>query len=137
MKKQYKKILVVNEPLNLVWDFLTKPEFTKKYMYNSVIVSSCENNSSFSWLGTYMGEKVETEGTLLEYRPKTYFRFSELKNGELDEVVSYELEALSDNQTQVTLIAEYYGDEFSEYIRGWDDIVIKNFLELSNITISN
>lgn len=131
MENQYKKVLVVDEKSDVVWDFLTKPEYTKKYMYNSVIVSSWKEGESFSWLGEYLGEKVETEGTLVKYIPKSYFQFSELKDGKLDEIVSYQLESISDNQTKVTLIADYYGDDFPGYIQGWDEIVIKNFLTLS------
>ncbi len=135
MKNQYKKIFIINESQKLVWEFLTKPEFTKQYMYNSIIVSSWGKDASFSWRGTYMGEKVETEGILLEYNPYSYFKFSELKNGVLDEIVSYKLEALAENQIKVTLIADYYGNNFSEYVDGWNAIVIKDFLKLSSITI--
>lgn len=132
MTNVYVKTLVLDEPIKTVWNFLTQPEYTKQYMYNSVIVSPWIVGESFSWHGEYMGEKVVTEGTLLEYRPKTHFRFSELKDGILDEIVSYSLEAVDNNQTKVTVVAEYFGDSFADYKNGWDEIVIKNFIQLAH-----
>ena len=130
MTKTYKKTLLIDEDIHTVWRFLTEPEYTKKYMYNSSIISSWIIGESFSWQGEYEGEKVLTEGSLLAYIPKTHFKFSELKNGILDEIVTYSLESVESNKTKVSLVAQYFGDDFDGYQKGWDEIVIKNLIQL-------
>ena len=52
-----------------VWDVLTKPEWTEKYMYNCQIVSTLERGASLDWVGEYMGQKVHLIGEALEVKP--------------------------------------------------------------------
>ncbi|HEU4716742.1 MAG TPA: SRPBCC domain-containing protein [Bacteroidia bacterium] len=60
-----------------VWDVLTKPEETKKYMFGCETVSDWKEGSALLWKGEYEGkEMVFVSGFILEIVPGKLLRYS-------------------------------------------------------------
>ncbi len=54
-----------------VWDVLTKPEQTKKYMFGCETVSDWKIGSTLLWKGTYEGkEMVFVKGNIVDIQPE-------------------------------------------------------------------
>ena len=77
MESQVKKTIILNAEINTVWDALTKPQWTKRYMFGVEVISDWKVGSPILWKGRLKGdekiimkgsiEKIET-GKLLQFR---------------------------------------------------------------------
>ena len=62
-----KNSILINAPASKVWDALTDPEQTKKYMFGCKTVSDWKKGSSLLWKGEYGGkEMVFVKGTIID-----------------------------------------------------------------------
>jgi len=62
--------IVINAPASKVWDALTNPEQTKKYMFGCETVSDWKKGSPLLWRGTYEGKEVVfVKGNIVEIDP--------------------------------------------------------------------
>ena len=60
----------INSTNTIVWDILTKPEQTKKYMFGCETVSDWKKGSSLLWKGSYEGkEMVFVKGNIVDIEP--------------------------------------------------------------------
>jgi uncharacterized protein YndB with AHSA1/START domain len=60
-----KKTITINAEVSKVWEALTKPEWTKKYMAGSEVISDWKVGSPILWKGTLKGEgKILTKGSI-------------------------------------------------------------------------
>lgn len=60
----------IDAPASKVWDILTKPEQTKKYMFGCETVSDWKVGSELLWRGTFDGvELVAVKGHIKEIQP--------------------------------------------------------------------
>jgi len=61
------EILIDASPEN-VWEVLTKPEQTKKYMYGCESITDWQEGSSLIWRGEYEGQAMDfVSGTVKQY----------------------------------------------------------------------
>jgi len=59
--------IAINAPVAKVWDMLTNPEQTKKYMFGCETISDWKKGSALLWKGSYEGkEMVFVKGNILE-----------------------------------------------------------------------
>lgn len=66
-----KNSISINAPLSKVWNALTNPEETKKYMFGCETVSDWKTGSALLWKGSYEGkEMVFVKGNIVEIKPE-------------------------------------------------------------------
>ncbi|HEY3403350.1 MAG TPA: SRPBCC domain-containing protein [Ohtaekwangia sp.] len=62
--------ITIDAPASTVWDALTKPELTKKYMFGCETVSSWKVGSELLWKGMHEGKEVIfVKGNILDIVP--------------------------------------------------------------------
>jgi uncharacterized protein YndB with AHSA1/START domain len=70
MPLEIKNEITINAPASKVWDVLTNPEQTKKYMFGCETVSDWKKGSTLEWKGSYEGkEMVFVKGNISEINP--------------------------------------------------------------------
>ena len=66
-----KNSVIIDAPASKVWDALTHPEQTKKYMFGCETVSDWKVGSALLWKGSYEGkEMVFVKGDIVEIQPE-------------------------------------------------------------------
>src|SRR4051812_42178342 len=69
--------ITINADATKVWDVLTNPEQTKKYMFGCETVSDWKQGSSLLWQGNYEGKTmIFVKGYLLEIVPNRLLKYS-------------------------------------------------------------
>ncbi len=72
-----KNDITINADAARVWNVLTQPEETKKYMFGCETVSSWQQGSALLWKGSYEGkEMVFVKGYILEIVPNRLLKYS-------------------------------------------------------------
>ena len=65
-----KNTIVINAPATKVWNALTNPEETKKYMFGCETVSDWKPGSTLLWKGSYEGkEMIFVKGHVVQINP--------------------------------------------------------------------
>lgn len=76
-KLAVKNTININAPIEKVWDALTLPEETKKYMFGCETISDWKPGSTLLWQGSYEGqEMVFVSGYILEIEPPHLLKYS-------------------------------------------------------------
>ena len=69
--------ITLNAPAAKVWNALTNPAETKKYMFGCEALSDWEEGSPLIWKGTFNGvELVAVKGTIKKIRPGQYLEYT-------------------------------------------------------------
>jgi uncharacterized protein YndB with AHSA1/START domain len=68
--------IMINAPLEKVWDTLTKSEFVKLWQYGSDLQTNWEVGSKIKFVTEWEGKIFEQWGTVLEFNPTTKLRYS-------------------------------------------------------------
>jgi len=72
-----KNSITINAAPAIVWDVLTDPEQTKKYMFGCETVSDWKQGSTLLWKGVHEGEEtIFVKGYILEIVPKRLLKYS-------------------------------------------------------------
>ena len=72
-----KNAITINAPASNVWDALTNPEQTKKYMFGCKTVSDWKKGSSLLWTGSYEGrEMVFVKGNIMDIQPGKFLAYT-------------------------------------------------------------
>ncbi|CAF1443022.1 unnamed protein product [Adineta steineri] len=70
-------IISINADAATVWNVLTKPEETKKYMFGCETVSDWKEGSTLDWKGTYDGkDMVFVKGKILQIQPNKLLKYT-------------------------------------------------------------
>jgi len=136
-----KSEIVINAPAAKVWDALTKPEQTKKYMFGCETVSDWKAGSELLWRGSYEGkEMVFVKGRILEIKSPSLLKYTVIDpNASYPDIpenhlnVTYELNAQG-NQTKLVVIQDgfegaaegekRYKDTYNNG-EGWNPILVQ------------
>jgi uncharacterized protein YndB with AHSA1/START domain len=142
-----KNEILINSPASKVWDALTNPQQTKKYMFGCETVSDWNVGSTLLWEGSYEGKKmVFVKGTILDIQPGKYLAYTVIdpNNKALEDIPENYLTvtcslAEANNQTVLTITQGDYskvGDGENRYKHtidggGWQPILeqIKKLVE--------
>ena len=124
-----------------VWDMLTNPEQTKKYMFGCETVSDWKVGSSLSWKGSYEGnEMVIVVGNILKIEPNKFLVYTTFDpNSTMENIpanyltVTYELSSengktiLNVTQGDYTKVAEGERRYLEAYNNGegWNQILVE------------
>src|SRR6185295_81499 len=72
-----KNTITMNAPASKVWDALTNPEQTKKYMFGCETVSDWKPGSPLLWKGNYEGkEMVFVKGNIVAIEPEKFLAYT-------------------------------------------------------------
>ena len=138
----------INARASKVWDALTNPEQTKKYMFGCETVSDWKKGSPLLWKGSYEGkEMVFVKGIIADIYPGSFLAYTTIDpNSAIEDIpenyltVTYEL-TTENGQTILTVTQGDYRtvadgerryQESSNNGEGWNPILIeiKKLVEL-------
>lgn len=114
MKKlKVQNTITINAGASKVWDILTKPEETKKYMFGCETVSDWKEGSELLWRGNYEGkDMVFVKGHIKEVQPNKLLKYTVIDpNASYPDIpenylnVTYELNQ-QNGQTVLTVIQD-------------------------------
>src|SRR4051812_31832994 len=72
-----KNKITFNASISKVWDALTNPEQTKKYMFGCETVSDWKKGSPLLWKGNYEGkDMVFVKGNIVDIEPEKFLAYS-------------------------------------------------------------
>lgn len=72
-----KNVITINAYAARVWNVLTNPEETKKYMFGCETVSNWKEGSELLWKGSYEGkEMVFVKGFIEEIKPEKFLKYT-------------------------------------------------------------
>jgi uncharacterized protein YndB with AHSA1/START domain len=72
-----KSVITIQAPAGKVWDALTNPVQTKKYMFGCEALSDWKVGSPLLWKGNFNGvEVVAVKGNVLEIQPGKYLAYT-------------------------------------------------------------
>jgi uncharacterized protein YndB with AHSA1/START domain len=136
-----KNSITINAPASKVWDALTNPEQTKKYMFGCETVSDWKIGSPLLWKGPYEGKEiVHVKGDILDLKPGKLLVYTTIDpNSNIDDTsenylkVTYDLTE-KDGQTILTVTqGDYatvadgerrYQDSYNNG-EGWNPILVE------------
>ena len=142
-----KNSIDLNASADKVWNALTNPEQTKKYMFGCEAISDWKEGSSLIWKGVFNGQEIiPVKGSILNIVPNKLLKYSVIDpNAAYPDIpenylnVIYELSG-KNNQTTLTVTQDGFetaaeGEKrFNETYNngvGWDPILkeIKKLVE--------
>lgn len=139
------KSILINAPAFKVWRVLTKPEFTKEYMFGSEVHSDWLEGSAVEWKGADgLIDSMYVKGKVLKVDPEKHVEYSTFDTqGGLPDIpanylkVTYNLQPKK-TQTLLTVIQGNFAevaegpDRFDEAVEGWEATLpeIKRIAEL-------
>ena len=136
-----KNIVIINAPASRVWDILTNPEHTKKYMFGCETISDWRVGSPLLWQANYEGkDTVFVKGEIVSIKPEKFLAYTTIDpNSPIEDVpenyltVTYDLSE-TNGQTFLTVTQGDYtkvADGERRYIeayndgQGWDPILVE------------
>ncbi|MDX5513576.1 MAG: SRPBCC domain-containing protein [Hymenobacteraceae bacterium] len=140
-KLEVKNTIKINAPAATVWDILTNPEQTKKYMFGCETVSDWNAGSPLLWKMMYEGkEMIPVKGTILDILPGQFLKYTVIDpNAAYPDIpenylhVSYQLTE-QNGSTSLTVIqngfegaadGEKRYKEISNKGEGWNPILVQ------------
>ncbi len=120
------------------WDAITNPELTKKYMYNSEVISDWKPGGTILWRDAD-DKKVHVKGFIVSIVPGKYLQTRDLSlDAELPDTeenysrVTYELKPGNSGTVLYVTEDNFNGDErrYKDADKFWDT-VLQNLKELS------
>jgi len=136
-----KNSITINAPPTKIWDALTNPEQTKKYMFGCETVSDWKPGSPLLWRGNYEGrEMVFVKGNIVSIEPEKLLAYTTFDpNSTIEDIPENYLTVIYDLSVQngKTLLTVTQGDyskiadserRYNEAYndgRGWDPILVE------------
>jgi len=134
-----KRSILVNADNTTVWEALTNPEQTKKYMFNCEVASDWQVGSPITWQGNFQGYEAFQKGTILQCIPGKLVQYTTFDpNFDMADLpenylhVTYELHN-RDGKTELTITNENFGGDekrCEHTAMGWDNMIIPKLKEL-------
>jgi len=136
-----KNVITVNAPALKVWDVLTNPEQTKKYMFGCETVSDWEPGSPLLWQMLYEGKDfVAVKGNIVDINPGTFLAYTTIDpNSAIADIpenyltVTYELAQENDHTVLTVTQGDYrtvaegekrYKEAYNNG-EGWNPILVE------------
>ena len=143
-----KNTITINAPADKVWNALTNPEETKKYMFGCETVSDWKPGSPLLWKGSYEGkEMIFVKGNIVSIDPGRYLAYTTIDpNAAMEDIpenyltVTYELTPQQD-QTFLTVTQGDYSkvaegqkryEESWNNGEGWNPILVEIKKQVEN-----
>jgi uncharacterized protein YndB with AHSA1/START domain len=139
-----KKSITLNAEVAKVWEALTKPEITKKYMFGTEVISDWKVGSPILWKGVSKGEeKIYVKGSIEKIETGKLLQFTTFDpNAKYTDVPSNYIQATYELTPKLgkTILSVTQGDysrvedgkkRFTDADGGWNQalIALKAFIE--------
>lgn len=62
--------VIINAPINKVWEALTDPKIIKQYLFGTEVVTDWKVGSPIIWKGVWQGKPYEDKGKILQITPE-------------------------------------------------------------------
>ncbi|HKH60749.1 MAG TPA: SRPBCC family protein [Flavitalea sp.] len=62
--------IIIQAPVNKVWQALTDPSLIKEYLFGTNTVTDWKKGSEITWSGMYEGKSYQDKGTVIEVVPE-------------------------------------------------------------------
>ncbi len=131
--KKITRRFTLNALPDKVWDALTNPEQTRKYMFNCSVNSTWQVGSSITWQGNFEGYESGERGVILECEPEKKMKYSSIDPNFGIEMlpenylhITYNLNRM-DEQTELVMTIENFNQDkerLNHVSKGWDTIII-------------
>ena len=126
---QIENTLRIHAPAAKVWDALTNPAETKKYMFGCEALSDWKPGSPLVWKGVFNGvEMIAVKGHLVDIRPKAFLAYTTFDpNSKMEDkaenylTVTYALQ--EDNGYTTLTVTQGDYDKVAEGKRRYDESV--------------
>ena len=115
-----------------LWEVLTQPQWTEKYMFNCQIITDLKVGNAVDWKGTFQGHEVFLTGNVIAVESLLKFKYSLIDPATLDATdpnnflhITYEIRP-QNGKLLLTVINETYdgNEERIEHAAGgWDAII--------------
>lgn len=135
------RTLILNATPESVWLTLTRPEETKKFMFNCEAHSEWIVGSEIKWKGNYQGYESGERGKILEIEKNKRLKYSSIDPTIGIEVkrenflhITYDLREF-DNKTELTTNIENFNNDpnrIAHITSGWDNIVLPALEKIFN-----
>lgn len=125
--------LILNASKTQVWNLLTNPDETKKYMFNCEAHSNWIEGSTIRWKGNYQGYESGEKGIILEIAPNQHLKYSSIDpNFGIEDItknylhITYDLVEQNGKTELITTIENFNDDpnRMEHISKGWDTIVL-------------
>ncbi|RYF95997.1 MAG: SRPBCC domain-containing protein [Chitinophagaceae bacterium] len=130
--KVERSILLNASPEN-VWQALTDPEQTRKFMFNAAADSDWQVGSAVTWKGNYMGYETAERGVVINAERPVQLKYSSFDPNfglvDIAEnylVITYDLRDEDGSTRLDTTIENFNGDpdRCGHIAKGWDEVVL-------------
>jgi uncharacterized protein YndB with AHSA1/START domain len=68
--------ILINAPIEKVWDALVDPAAIKQYFFSTTVVSDWHPGSPIIWKGEWQGKAYADKGVILQYEPGRIIQYS-------------------------------------------------------------
>ncbi|KQC01359.1 SRPBCC domain-containing protein [Pedobacter sp. Hv1] len=132
-KNKIVRTLILNAGTDKVWNALTNPVQTKKYMFNCEVTSDWKVGSEIKWKGNYEGYESGERGKILEIDKYKKLKYSSIDPNFGIELkpenylhITYHLNDLNEKTKLILTVESFNNDpKRMEHIAGgWDNIVL-------------
>ena len=139
--KRLKRTIILNAKPSEIWEALTNPALTKKYMFNCEAHSTWIVGSSIIWKGNFQGYETGEKGVILNYVKGKQLKYSSIDpNFGIADIpenylhITYDL-LEKDEHTELTTTIENFNNDPNRIIdiaKGWDNIILPTIEKLFN-----
>jgi uncharacterized protein YndB with AHSA1/START domain len=68
--------ILVNAPIEKVWDAFVNPDTIKKYMFGTTVTSDFKEGSAITWKGEWNGKAYEDKGKIIKVKPMSQLQYT-------------------------------------------------------------
>ena len=68
--------IVINAPIEKIWDALVNPDLIKQYMFGTNVMSEWKEGSAITWKGEWQGKAYEDKGVILKMDKPHLLKYS-------------------------------------------------------------
>ena len=141
MKKLSKTVTTTySTNLHQLWNVLTKPEYTEKYMFNCRVETNLLVGSPIIWRGVFQGVEQYLEGEILISEPQKKLKYSIVDPSLFDPQkpesyvhVSYELKQVDHKHVQLKVTTETFDgnkERLEHASGGWEVMIFSAIADL-------
>ena len=136
------RIVFVKESKEKLWEVLTDPKYTKRYMFNSEFETDWKKGGEIKLRGNFLGHKIYTRGVISEYIPYEHVQYKSFDPGlgyeDIPENYLWTSFLLTPKEggTEVKFVIENFGgskEKYDDAAKGLDKVIIPGFKKIFKI----
>jgi len=139
--KMFTRTIILNAKPSEIWELLTNPDLTKKYMFNCEAHSLWKVGSEIKWKGNFQGYESGEKGTILEVVQDRRLKYSSIDpNFGIEDIPENYLHVIyglvqKNGHTELSVTIENFNSDpgrIENIAKAWDNMVIPAIEKLFN-----